>query len=221
MIRLEANDCKDRYVAFLDVLGFGALILRDYSAALKHYVEFSKVAGPGTEIGAASVRIISDSIIVVGAELRDVVHAANQLCQAALYADFLIRGGIAFGHHAEWQEDNNLFVVSEPLVHAVEVEKTVGHPCIALHSSVTVPPEAWRFKASSFERPLLFFEGRWIVNPFSLIWGTSAAHRVEMMKGSIQSTPRNTSGFSACMRQFEQGRLHGQRVTRTRPLIAK
>jgi hypothetical protein len=200
MIRLEADGCKNQYVAFLDVLGFGALIRRDYTAALPLYAEFSKRVGMAPGVGAASVRIISDSIIVVGAELRHVVHTANQLCFAALSGDFLIRGGIAFGRHAEAQEEGNLLVVSEPLGRAVEVEKTVRHPCIALDSSVTVPLEAWRFKASSFSRPLLFFEGRWVVNPFSLMWGESAAHRVAAMK---EQHPEHSEKYEWFLRLYE------------------
>ncbi len=64
------------------------------------------------------------------------------LSQRALAADCLVRGGIGFGKHAQQFDDGNLYFASEGLVHAVEVEHTVKHPCVALHDSVSVPDAA-------------------------------------------------------------------------------
>jgi hypothetical protein len=45
---------------------------------------------------------------------------------------WLIQGGIAYGKHWEETEKGNLFVVSEALVKAVNIEKDVKLPVIKL-----------------------------------------------------------------------------------------
>jgi hypothetical protein len=50
-----------------------------------------------------------------------------------------------------------------------------------LDNSVAVPAFAYpRRGQSNFQRPLLFFDDLWIVNPFGIMWGYSAMTRVQL-----------------------------------------
>lgn len=72
--------------------------------------------------------------------------------------------------------------MSEALVRAVAVEKTVRSPCIALDERIVPPPGAWFPYENNLHRALLYYESRWLVSPLSVAWGVSAATRVENLK---------------------------------------
>jgi hypothetical protein len=98
-----------------------------------------------------------------------------------LFHDYLVRGGIGYGKHIEVSDKGNLYVVSQALVQAVEVEKIIKYPCVALHESVQVPADCWISEIENLYRGLLYFDGIRLVNPFNMAWGESAAIRVNMM----------------------------------------
>jgi hypothetical protein len=95
----------------------------------------------------------------------------------------------------------NLFVVSEPLIHAARVEKTVKYPCVALHSSVNLPIDPkLLLQAPPLLRSILYYQGQWVVNPFNIMWGTSAADRVKKMK---EEYPEHTDKFDWFLGLYE------------------
>lgn len=177
---LAGIDPENRFVAFVDVLGFGGRILRDFDGAFQSYRalldQWRTVwrAGPGV-----GVTIYSDSVLLTAETLRPLTLAVNTLCFASLMSDALVRGGIGFGKHLEVHEARNVYVVSEALTRAVDVEKRVSVPCVGLHDSVDVPPDWWAIPSS--QRPVIHFEGLTLVNPFGAFWFRSAAGRVQVL----------------------------------------
>lgn len=175
---------ENRYVALLDILGWGHRIISDFSGTLRLYDELTQSARSVGQGVAPSVRFFSDSILVVAHECQSILTMANALSFVALSHDCLLRGGIAFGRHVELGAPGELTVLSEPLVHAAHLEKTVGVPCVAIHSSA-LPPNLRTQELAQVPvlyRSLLFFEGRWIVNPFNLMWYTSAGTRARLLR---------------------------------------
>ena len=170
------------YVAFIDVLGFSHRIEDDFTGALDAYSELLDNLEFLNSLPQISLRIYSDAILVSSHELLPLVKAVHALNMLTLSANCLVRGGIGYGLHAEQESGANTFVVSQALSRAVHVEKQIKRPCVGLHNSVSVPDIFWLGDADTFLRPLLFFEGITLVNPFNLMWGESARHRVEMMR---------------------------------------
>lgn len=185
------------YVGFFDVLGFARRVLDNFDEALATYNELVRLARFSALTEARPnlrLKILSDSIVAESPSLADVVVAANLLQFAALAGqNCLFRGGIGHGRHVESHSDGNLFVVSEPLVRAVAVEKTVRHPCVALDSGIIPSPRLWLPYERNIERPLLFYGERWIVNPMGLFWGASAATRVALLS---EEFPDHSDKFS-------------------------
>jgi hypothetical protein len=183
---LAVEAASRRYVGFLDVLGFSHRVLSNFDDAVAPYNSLMKFADLGdmaSKRPGMSVRVLSDAIVVTSPHLHDIVAAANTLQMASLASqNCLLRGGIGHGLHIESQADGHLFVVSEPLVRAVAVEKTIRHPCIALAEGILPSPGAWLPYPNNFQRPLLYYQGKWLVNPLTIAWGVSAAQRVASLK---------------------------------------
>lgn len=182
---LSSIEPEQRYIAFLDVLGFGNKVVDDFSSTLALYDDLlSHVNALDIEAtGPVSTRVVSDSIVLVSTHAITLFHAANVFHMAALLCDCLLRGGIAAGLHVEHAHAGNIYVVSEPLVHAARLEKTVKLPCVAIHETVfPLPSEAYNPTYRNIERPIVFFDGRWIVNPFNIVWAKTAAGRVRTLK---------------------------------------
>jgi hypothetical protein len=176
---------QNLYVAFLDILGFGNRIVDDYLDTLQLYddlISLFDTVRP-EPLGKVSTRIFSDSILAVSEELKPLLSATSVFHWGALLLDCLLRGGIARGRHLEVSRNTELFVVSEPLVHGARLEKEVKRPCVAIHSTVVpTKAEVGLRDTPNLHRHLLFHEGRWIVNPFSIAWGTSAAMHAKSLR---------------------------------------
>ena len=169
---MNETDGKDfRYVAFLDILGWASLVTADFEFACSTYRTVLDMGKPEF-IGLESIRIVSDSILVVGTDIWPVLKAANALHFIVLANDCLLRGGVAFGRHLEFSEDRQSQVVSEALIKAVRLERSIRHPCVVIDPPAVpkVDLDEWR-KIDTFLRPMLFFEGHWVVNPFNVVWG--------------------------------------------------
>ena len=175
-----------KYVAFCDVLGFSSAVLNSFETAITVYRQFSDKIRSWPFPSKAIISVYSDSIIVVGEELPSVLHTVQALHWAALLHDWLIRGGIAYGRYWKETEGENLFVVSDALVRAVAIEKSVNIPAVAISDEINLGIEAWvpRFQHGILGAPLLFFEGRIIVNPFNRYWFASALIRVKTLINS-------------------------------------
>jgi hypothetical protein len=176
------------YLAFLDVLGFGGLVLRDWEGARSTYerlIQATEEAAGGKHLNT-SVQMISDSIIVKGPELWDVVQNTRFFLQGAVRSRCLIRGAIAAGKHLEYGSGENLQVISEALVRAVALEKVAEHPRVIIDLESVSEQDAWYATTppgmSNVNRMILWKSGYWCVNPFSLVWFRSAVEIVAEMR---------------------------------------
>ncbi len=168
---------SDVYVAYIDFLGFSAKVLSSFEAATQAYAEIMQLLWwhPKLSTGV-SLKVYSDSIVLTSQDLPKLAGVASVLHMVTGYSNVLVRGGVAFGRHIEAHNDGNLYLVSEALTKAVQVEKSVGHPCVAFHDSVRIPPEFWLLPA--LLRSALYFDGHTIVNPFNIFWGSTASQRL-------------------------------------------
>jgi hypothetical protein len=174
-----------RFVGYLDILGFSSKVISDFSSTLALYDQIISLMDVVRNVNLPdlTIRVLSDSILLVSPKPTSVLYAANAVHQGALLCDCLVRGGIAAGNHTEVSKDGNLFMVSEPLVLAAKIEQTISFPCVALHPNASPSMELAReIAVPNLQRVLLFYQGWWIVNPFSIMWGYSAASRVLALK---------------------------------------
>jgi hypothetical protein len=176
---MNTDSMPMKYVGFCDVLGFSATVLNDFEATIAVYQRFREDVRKWPFPAKVKVSVYSDSILVVGDELQPVLDAIVGLQWAALRLDWLIRGGISYGRYWEEKEDGNLFVVSDALVRAVAIEKSIKVPAVGISEEISLGIEAWvpRFLHGVCKAPLLFFDGRAIVNPFNKYWFRSAVIR--------------------------------------------
>lgn len=171
---------EEAYVGFIDLLGFSHRVEHEFEATLELYDELTGELRRTGLSGFSGVRmnVVSDSILFSGPSLPNIVRAVNLCWPTITRYEFLARGGIASGLHVEATALNNHYLVSQALVQAVRQEKAIKHPCVALCDLVP-PPAAFVPYHSNIERPLLWYENAWIVNPLSLFWGTSAVGHAE------------------------------------------
>lgn len=97
----------------------------------------------------------------------------------------IIRGGIAYGKYWEEKDGENFYIVSEGLIKAVQIEKTIKHPIIALSKEIELDYRYWlgRFRNDTNVRPivntaLLYYKDIAIVNPVNAYWFNSAIMRL-------------------------------------------
>lgn len=178
-------EVKNRYVAYMDILGWSDKVDSDFGATLELYDELITSVNDVQEISENPpvIRIVSDSIIVVSDDLRRVLRTTNLFLHSALVYDCLLRGGIAFGKHCELANQGNLFVLSEALVAAAKIERAVSYPCVAVHPDL-IQASSYPELASIplLTRLVLFYDGVWLVNPFNVMWLTSAASHASYLK---------------------------------------
>jgi len=183
---------ENHYVAFVDILGFGSQIERNFETMLSVYenlVGDSQELHESLENTAAflgmrldvTLKVFSDAFLLTSSHLDGLIHAVKAIHMVTLFHDCLVRGGIAYGKHLEVNDSRNIYVVSQALVKAVGIEKKIRHPCVAIHDDVEIPGEWWDPACSNFQRGVLYFEGMRIVNPFNLFWGFSAMRRVRRL----------------------------------------
>lgn len=189
----------DRYVAFVDLLGFGQRVTTEFERTIDLYrytlVEAVILSGYSKRV---NIRIYSDAFLITSSDIAAIVNVVNYLHMCALRNEHLVRGGISFGQHFEAHNASNLYVVSTPLVKAVGLEKSVKDPCVVLDPAIDIPSDVWGEAAMpNVYRPVLFFEGRTIVNPCNQFWGTSARIRVEQM---LIESPQHAGKFNWFLR---------------------
>lgn len=172
-----------KYVAFCDVLGFSNAVEDNFELTIEVYHEFKKTILNWPLAAEAKTNIYSDSIIVVADSLVPVVQTVQALNWAALLHNWLIRGGIAHGKHWYEKDGENVFVVSEALVKAVRIEKSIKIPAVVISNDIELGIEAWvpRFQYNAHEVSILQVGGHAIVNPFNRFWYASAIMRVKCL----------------------------------------
>lgn len=173
-----------KFVAFIDILGFSNRVLRDPEEVLEAYREFCKsILDSPTQLPVEAT-VYSDAVMLVADNLWAVLQAANSVWFFALTRNFVIRGGISYGRYYSKRHEMGLMVVSDALVRAVQLEKDIGVPAVALDSTIYLPDVAWAphfvGEDSGFDQSLIHYSGLNIVNPFNRYWFRSA--RVRMLQ---------------------------------------
>lgn len=179
------NTIKNKYVAFCDILGFSNSVLNDFEQTLYIYRELKDSVKNVIGDDVVSVRVYSDSIIIIGDDLYPVINTARTACWLCLLKDLIIRGGIAYGKYWEEKDGENFYIVSEGLIKAVQIEKSIKHPIIAISEEIELNYRYWlgRFRNDTNVRPiintaLLYYNNIALVNPVNAYWFNSAIMRL-------------------------------------------
>jgi hypothetical protein len=180
-----AEAIGEKYVAFCDLLGFSSKVANDFQATLDLYHSFGLMID-GADFGdSVKLTMYSDAILLTSDNLLHLVMACQSVWFFALQHDFMVRGGIAKGKYWEERRGGHLLVVSDALVRAVKLEGAVSIPAIMIADDIDIPEDYWLtlVQDGNFSGPILHFRDRNIVNPFNVMWGTSAGHRAERLMG--------------------------------------
>jgi hypothetical protein len=175
-----------RYAAYCDILGFSSRIQTDFDAALSAYRQFvDSMSNAESALVEVQATMYSDAVLITGASLPHVLRAVQNLWFMALINDLMIRGAIAHGRYWEERRGGHLFVVSDALVRAFKLERSVGVAAVVIADDVEIPDDYWlaRFADAKgqFLTPLLHFRDRNIVNPFNIMWHYSAGGRAQKL----------------------------------------
>lgn len=215
------TSASTRFVAFLDVLGFSGRVCESWEETVDAYqalmgeLDVLREVGRPQILGAekmsqlrefldgaaierlqqgwqATIRLISDSIVIVGPNLIGVTLAAQFVQQRAALAGFLVRGGLAYGRHLDFESEVHVPTVSEALIRAVAAERRQPFPRVILDDSVVALRSSFD-PSSDLNSLLLFGDGFWFVNPFSPMWGCSMLGHVEQVRdlySNAETRPR-------------------------------
>lgn len=176
------DQISEKYVAFVDILGFGARVLYDFDGLLNTFEDVLHDTVLLQNMKAeVELLILSDSFLLVSRTLAPLIVVTQALHMQTLFNDHLVRGGIAYGRHIALSRPPHLFMVSEAMVRAAAIEQSVKFPCVRIHPDIEIPDKWWRSNTPNINRGILYFGGYTIVNPCNLMWGQSAATRVSQM----------------------------------------
>lgn len=179
------EEIKNKYVAFCDILGFSDLVTTRFEETVKIYKEFKSQSKKFPSLDLLEVSIYSDSILIVGDKLIDVAKTVQILQWFTFTHNWLVRGGIAYGKHWKQSDEDNLFVVSEALVKASKIEKTIKHPIVAISDEIRIGLlDYWGycFEHTVFDLPIIYYDNRSIVTPFNNYWFKSAEIKLNRLK---------------------------------------
>src|SRR5258708_1355891 len=104
------------YVAFLDVLGFSALIAYDRGGRITKYLEcLQNVFRGPSQASHVTYLVFSDSIVLTtqheGKEqLQELIQRCSMLLAVMLENDIALRGSIAFGPYITENTESGTFV---------------------------------------------------------------------------------------------------------------
>jgi hypothetical protein len=175
---------RRHYVAFLDLLGFGSKVEHDLDGALDTYDRiFRRIRGMSPSLlPSTTIAVVSDSVLLTSATLFEILQACHYFQHFALFENTLVRRGIGHGVQVQARRGQNLYVVSPALVQAARIEHTICHPCVVLAPAIEVPRSLYPCAGMHpFDRLLFFYDGAWVVSPFTRYFGESAMTRVAMM----------------------------------------
>jgi hypothetical protein len=181
----EGLAIEKRYVAFLDILGFGAKVVNEFERTLELYQELIGMMRMHEAIKAPDthMQIYSDSVVLVSSRLSSILQASQMVQCTMLQANCLLRGGVAYGRHLDVKNEGHTYIVSEALVNAVAMEKQIKFPCVALHKSIQIPDGWWQPEIPPIMKTVVHFRGLNIISPLNLFWGTSAVDGARYLKG--------------------------------------
>lgn len=177
------EEIENKYVAFCDILGFSNSVTNEFDSLITGYKEFRDEINK-YDFLKVKISIYSDSIIIVSDNLMHIAEALQILLMTLLRYNWIVRGGIAYGKHWKESDNNNLYVVSEALVKAVNIEKTIKHPIIVVSSEIDLGLEYWIHGSTRrvFDLPIIHYNDLNIVNPFNNYWFLSAQTRLLKLK---------------------------------------
>lgn len=178
-------DVENKYVAFCDILGFSDAVTNRFDEVIELYAKFKEKLAGYPELSLLKTSIYSDSIIIVGDRLIDVAKTVQILLWHTLLNGWIIRGGIGYGKHWLQSDENNLLVVSQALVNAVNIEKAIKIPVIAISNDIPLTFEDyWKFAfvTDFFLFPIIHHKGVNIINPFNQYWFNSAETNFNKLK---------------------------------------
>ncbi len=196
----------NRFVAFVDILGFARRVIEDFDSVLSIYQELIERQPSLIERNkAVSVSILSDAFVITSDTFESLVPVVQAIHMISLRRNCLVRGGIGFGKHVEAAPAGHFLVVSQALVYAVHVEKTISHPCVAIHESVLIPDVYLDPSLSPIERGVLYYDGLTMICPFNHFWGTSAMTRVAMLWDENPQHAAKYKWFLSLYEAFQSG----------------
>lgn len=189
----SGQEASERYIAFFDILGFSNAVLNRFDETLRIYENLlDKLRILRCFESGVSINVVSDSIVLSSTSF-DALLSICKLAQAiALLENCLVRGGIGYGKHVDIQDGENRYIVSQALVNAVVVEKTVRWPCIAIDEHIEIPSKHWAPRTEALRRSIVHYQGLNLVCPLNLFWGSTAVDRVQHMK---ETHPEHTDKF--------------------------
>jgi hypothetical protein len=138
-LNLKEN-LKDKFVAFIDVMGFSSLVNRDSVTDLESY--FLKVTEVldkiKTDKGEIESFLISDAIILIAPSglkgLKDIILATRRIQSALLWKKILLRGAISYGQVFYDKKDN--IIVGKGFIKAYLLEQEAIYPRVILDPSI-------------------------------------------------------------------------------------
>lgn len=131
---------QDRFVAFIDVMGFSNLVNRDSVADLESY--FITVTDVLNKIridkGQIESLLISDAIILISPSglkgLKDLLIAVRRIQSALLWRKILLRGAISYGQVFYDRRDN--IIVGKGFIKAYLLEQEAVYPRVIVDPAI-------------------------------------------------------------------------------------
>jgi hypothetical protein len=138
-LNLKQN-LEDKFVAFLDVMGFSNLVNRGNTDDLESYFEritavLDKLRQDKSEITSL---IISDSIILIAPSgltgFRQLLWAIRRIQSAILWRKILLRGAVSYGQ-VYYNKERNI-IVGKGYIRAYMLEQEAVYPRVIIDPSI-------------------------------------------------------------------------------------
>lgn len=205
------NETEKKYVAFCDILGFSNAVINQFDETILIYKELKNELVRRKDSGVYNLElsVYSDSILIVSDDLYKLCTAVQILLWTTLKNRFLVRGGIAYGRHWENRNTNNLLVVSEALVKAVNIEKTVKHPVIKIDDDIEIDFGYWGlgFENTVFNLPIIHYDSMNIVTPFNNYFGYTAIVILNEIKEKFPEHKLKPEYLITLMSHIKEGQM--------------
>ncbi len=127
---------ENKYVAFIDVLGFSALVERDDKKKLNTYFRVVESTFDIFDFNKAEMKkyIISDSIILIANDSLEnfklLLSAISNLQSSLAYFDIWVRGGVSFG--PVYTDDQKNIIVGKGYIQAYHLEMEAKYPRVII-----------------------------------------------------------------------------------------
>jgi len=140
-LKLNLKDnYKDRFVAFIDVLGFSELVNKNNIDSLESY--FSKITGVLESLKEKKAKIfslsISDSIILIAEpgldSFKELVTAIRTIQSQLLYRKIIVRGAVSYGP-VFYDRDRNI-IVGKGYIRAYLLEAQAVYPRVIIDPAI-------------------------------------------------------------------------------------